>query len=117
VISRDWSNLGSSSWRSNLREEVHVCLVVFTPLARKIVFVIDGLHWADWLTCTAVHALIRVDVKHAIALVNTVNWTFVDASLVLDIYTWQRNNIRQLELLGLVVQSLFGVENITDVES
>jgi hypothetical protein len=116
VISRDWANFGSSSWRPNLREEVNVGLVVLAPLTRKIVFVIDRLNWANRLTGSAVHALIRVDVEHAVALVNTVNWTFIDASLVLDIYTWQRNNIRQLELLGLLVQILFGVENLDDLE-
>jgi hypothetical protein len=99
VISWNWANLGSASRGPNLGEEVNVCLVVLAPLTRKIVFVIDRLNWANGLASSTVHALIRVDVEHAVALVNTVNWTFIDASLVLDIYTWQRNNIRQLELL------------------
>jgi hypothetical protein len=106
VISRDWANFGSSSWGSNLGEEVNVCLVVLAPLARKIVLVIDRLNWANWFARTAIHTLIRVDVKHAVTLVNTIDWTFVDASFVLDIYTWQRDYI------GHVTNLLSGGVNI-----
>jgi hypothetical protein len=87
VISRDWSNFGSPSWGSNLREKVNIGLVVLTPFTRKIVFVIDSLYWANWLTSTAVHTLIRVDVKHAVALVDAVNWALIDTCFVLDIDT------------------------------
>jgi hypothetical protein len=87
VISRDWANFGSSSWRPNLREEVNVCLVVLAPLTRKIVFVIDRLNWANRLTGSAVHTLIRVDVEHAVALIDTVDGTLINASFVFDVYT------------------------------
>jgi hypothetical protein len=93
VISRDWSNFGSSSWRSNLREEVNIGLVVLTPFARKIVFVVNSLYWANRLASSAVHALIRVNVEHAVALVNTVNWTFIDTGFVFDIYTRKGNYV------------------------
>jgi hypothetical protein len=96
VVSRDWSNFGSSSWRSNLGEEVNVRLVVFTPLARKIVFVVNSLYWANWLTSTAVHTLIRVDVKHAVTLVYTVDRALVYAGFVFDVHTRKGNYIRHV---------------------
>jgi hypothetical protein len=89
VVSRDWSNFGSASWRSNLREEVNICLVVLTPLTRKIVFVVNSLYWANRLTSTAVHTLIRVDVKHAVTLVNAVDRALVNTCFVFNVYTWQ----------------------------
>jgi hypothetical protein len=93
VIPRDWSNFGSSSWRSNLTEEVNICLVVLAPLTRKIVFVIDRLNWANRLARTAVHTLIRVDIKHAVALVDAVNWALIDTGFVFDVYTRKGNYI------------------------
>jgi hypothetical protein len=96
VISRDWSNFGSPSWRSNLREEVHVCLVVLAPLTGKIVFVIDRLYWANWLTSTTVNTLVRVDVKHAVALIDAVDWALIDTCLVFNVYTGKRNYVCHL---------------------
>jgi hypothetical protein len=93
VISRYRSDFGRSTWRSNLGEKVNVGLVVLAPLTGKVVFVIDGLNWANRLTCTAVHTLIRVDIEHAIALINTIDRAFVDTSFVFDIYTWKRNYV------------------------
>jgi hypothetical protein len=60
-------------------------VVVLTPLARKVVLVVDRLYRAHWLASTAVHALIRVDVKHTVTLINAVDGTFVDAGFVLYI--------------------------------
>jgi hypothetical protein len=93
VISRDWSNFGSSTWRSNLREEVNVRLVVLTPLTREVVFVVNGLYWANWLTSTAVHALIRVDVKHAVTFIDAVDWALINAGLVFNIHTGKRDYV------------------------
>jgi hypothetical protein len=93
VISRNWANLGSASWRSNLGEKVNVGLVVFTPLTRKIVFVVNSLYWANWLTSTTVHTLVRVDVKHAVALVNAVDRALVNTSLVFNVYTWESDYV------------------------
>jgi len=87
VIAWNWADLGSSSRGSNLREEVNVRLVVFTPLARKIVFVIDSLNWANRLARSAVHTLIRVDVKHSAALIDAVDRALIDTGFVLDIDT------------------------------
>jgi hypothetical protein len=93
VISRDGANFGSPSWGSNLGEEVNVGFVVLTPLTRKIVFVVDGLYGANWLTCSAVHALIRVDVKHAVTLIDAVDWALIDTCLVFNIHTGKRDYV------------------------
>jgi hypothetical protein len=88
VVSRNWANLGSTTWGTNLGEKVNVRFVVLTPLARQVIFVVNGFHWANWLASTAVHALIRVDVKHAVALIDAVHRAFVDAGFVLYINAW-----------------------------
>jgi hypothetical protein len=93
MVSRDWSNFGSSSWGSNLGEKVNVRLVVLTPLTRQIVFVVNSLYRANRLASTAVHTLIRVDVKHAVALVNAIYWALIDTGFVFDIYTRKGNYI------------------------
>jgi hypothetical protein len=62
-------------------------------LLGDIIFVIDGLNWANWLTSTAVHAFIWVDVEHAIALINAVHWALIDAGLVLNIDTRKGNYV------------------------
>jgi hypothetical protein len=87
VISRNRSDFGRSTWGSDLGEKVNVGLVVLAPLTGKVVFVIDGLNGTNWLTCSAVHTLIRVDVKHAVTLVYTVDGTLINASFVFDVYT------------------------------
>jgi hypothetical protein len=87
VIAWNWANLRSASWGTNLGEKVNVRLVVLAPLTWQVVFVVNGLDRANWLTSSTVHALIRVDVKHAVALIDTVHRAFVDASFVFDINT------------------------------
>jgi hypothetical protein len=96
VVSRDWSDLGRSAWRSDLGEKVNVGLVVLAPLAREVVFVIDRFYWANRLTGPTVHALIRMDVKHAVALINAVHGAFVYTRFVFDIDTRQGNYVGHL---------------------
>jgi hypothetical protein len=86
VVARNFANFGSPTGRANFVEELNVGLVVVGPLAWKVVFVVDGFYWANRLASATVHALIRVDVKHAVALVNAVDRAFFNASLVLHIY-------------------------------
>jgi hypothetical protein len=85
VVSRNGSYFGSTAWGTNLGEKVNVRLVVLAPLTRQVVFVVDRLYGTNWLASTAVNALIRVDVKHAVTLINAVDGTFVDAGFVLYI--------------------------------
>jgi hypothetical protein len=63
------------------------------PRSWNIIFVIDCFNRTYWLAGAAIHALIRLDVKHAIAFVNAVHWTLFDAGLVLHIDTWLGNHI------------------------
>src|SRR4029453_14486046 len=53
----------------------------------------DGLHRADGLAGAAVHALLRVDVEHAVALVDAVDRTLLDAGLVLDVDAGLGNDV------------------------
>jgi hypothetical protein len=42
-------------------------------LSWDIIFIVDSFHWADRLTCTTIHALIWLDIKHARAFINAIN--------------------------------------------
>src|SRR6266545_434061 len=55
------------------------------PLGRDVVLVEDRLHRADGLAGAAVHALVGVDVEHAVALVDAVDRALLDAGLVLHV--------------------------------
>jgi hypothetical protein len=103
VIAWNWTNFGSSSWGSNLGEKVNVCLVVLTPLTREIIFVVDGLNWTNRLTRTAVNALIRVDVKHAVAFIYAVDGTLIDAGLVFNVDARKGNYISHLSSVASAV--------------
>jgi hypothetical protein len=49
----------------------------------KVVLVVNGFHRTDWFTGTAINTLIRVNVKHALALIYAVNGALVDTGFVL----------------------------------
>ena len=99
VIACYWTDLGSTTRRTNLIEEVDVDLVVVAPLPWKVILVVDGFDWTDWLASTAIHTLVRVNVEHTVALIDAVNWTFVDASFVLDVNARKGNYVSQSKLL------------------
>ena len=63
------------------------------PCSWHIIFIINCLNWANRLTCTAIHTLIRLDIKHSIALINTINWALFNAGLILNINTRLRNYV------------------------
>src|ERR1019366_8990692 len=73
-----------------------VRLVVVLPLIGDVVLVEDGLHRADRLAGAAVHALVRVDIEHALALVDAVDRAFLDARPVEHIDAWLRNDVRHV---------------------
>src|SRR5690606_29382975 len=85
VIVVDDADLRGAPGRTDLAEEVDVRRVVVRPLLRQIVLVEDRLDGADRFARAAVHAFIRVDVEHAVALVDAVDRALVDAGPVLDI--------------------------------
>src|SRR3954454_18472563 len=75
-------------------EEFNVGLVVFGPLVRCVVLVVDGLYGADRFTGTTVNALVGVDVERALPFVDTVNRALLNTCLVLDIHARLRNYVR-----------------------
>src|SRR4029078_8451339 len=81
----DLPELGRAAGRAELVEEVDVGVVVALPLLGGVVLVEDRLDRADRLTSTAVDALVGGDVEHALALVDAVDRTLVDAGPVLEV--------------------------------
>src|SRR5215211_5505022 len=83
------ADLGEPAGRAegvgSLGEEGRVGGGEVLPLGGHVVLVEDGLHRADGLAGAAVHAFVGVDVEHAVALVDAVDRTFLDAGLVLDV--------------------------------
>src|SRR5512132_3842783 len=72
------------------------------PLGRHVIVVEDGLHRTDRLAGAAVHALLGVDVEHAVALVDAVDRTLFDAGLVLDVDAGLGDDIGHLRVDPLV---------------
>jgi hypothetical protein len=62
-------------------------------LLGNVVLVIDCLYRTNWLTSSAVHALVWVDVKHAVALINAIHRAFFNAGLVFQVHTRQSDNV------------------------
>src|SRR4029453_17360340 len=83
------ADLGESAGRAErvgaLGEEGGVGGGEVLPLGGHAVLVEEGLHRADGLTGAAVRGLVGVDVEHAVALVDAVDRTLLDAGLVLDV--------------------------------
>ena len=78
VIFPGWPNLTCATWRTKLIKEFGVYRLVFIPLGRDIIFVIDGLNWADRLARATVDTFIRLDIEHTFALIDAINRTFFD---------------------------------------
>src|SRR5260370_2778167 len=93
VVPVDLADLGRPAGRSELIEELDVHLVEVLPLLRDIVLVVDGLYRANRLTRTTVDALVRVDVKLALALIDAVDRALFDARLVEQIHTGLRDDV------------------------
>src|SRR5512132_1293215 len=78
------------------------------PLGGDVVVVEDGLHRADRLAGATVHALVGVDVEHAVALVDAVDRALLDAGLVLDVDAGLGDDVGHLRVDPLVAAS-FGL--------
>src|SRR5215831_2351285 len=79
MVLADLPSLGCTAWRTKILEEFDVDLVVLLPLRGHVILVVNGFNRADRLASPAVHALIRVDVKHALALVDAIDGALLDA--------------------------------------
>jgi hypothetical protein len=93
VVRVDLANLAGATWRADALEKLNVGLVIIGPLGREVVFIINGLDRTDRLAGTAINALIGVNVKHAVTLVNAVDWALFDASLVFNIHARQSDDV------------------------
>ena len=82
----DWTIGGSAAQIADFSEEVDSGILVPSPLVRQIILIEDGLGGTHRFACTAVDALVGVDVQRAGTLVNAVDGALVHASLVLDIH-------------------------------
>src|SRR5262245_15909833 len=82
MVVRDLPDLGRAAGRAQVREELHVDPIEVLQLIRQVVLVEDRLYRANRLACSAVHALIWVDVHHPRTLIDAVHWALVDARLV-----------------------------------
>ena len=101
VIVRDDADLGGTTRRADLVEELDVGLVVVLPFFRQVVFVVDRLDGAYGFARAAVDAFVGVDVQRAFALVDTVNGALVDAGAILDIDARESDHIRHSTSLRL----------------
>src|SRR6202012_5287537 len=99
VVLADLPGLRRAARRAELLEEVDVDLVVVLPLLGDVVLVVDGLDRAHRLARPAVHTLVRVDVEHALALVDAVHRALFDAGPVKHIDAGQRDDVGHVELL------------------
>src|SRR5699024_5613272 len=93
VVLLDHAELGGAARAAEVVEELDVGFVVVGPLLGRVVLVVGRLAGADRLAGTAVHALVGVDVETALALVDAVDGTFLDAGLVLEVHTGLRDDV------------------------
>jgi len=54
---------GSPTGRSDFVKELHIGLVIFGPLFRNVVFVVNSFNRTYGFARTAVHTFVRVNVK------------------------------------------------------
>jgi hypothetical protein len=87
------ANLCSATRGPNLNEELCIDLRKFFPLTWNIIFVIDCLNWADRLAGSTIDALIGLDIEHAVAFVDAIDWALFNAGFILHIDTWLGNYI------------------------
>src|SRR5699024_5132743 len=99
MVAVDLADLGGPTGGTQVVEEVHVGIVEVRPLLGEVVLVVDGLDGADRLTRATVNAFVRVDVEHALTLVDAIHGALVDASLVQHINTGLRDDVGHVVLL------------------
>jgi uncharacterized membrane protein YGL010W len=99
MIAIGQTDLACTTWGSELNEELAINCAILLPLRWDIIFVIDRFHRTDWLTGTTIHALIGLDIEHAIAFIDAIHWALFDAGLIFHIDTWLGNYIGHAGLL------------------
>jgi len=89
VVAVNQPNLRGTTWRTDGFKKFDVGLVIVRPLGRQVILVINRLNRANGLASATVNTLVRVNVKHAVALIDAVNRAFINAGFVFDVNTWQ----------------------------
>src|SRR6478735_8951568 len=85
VVLVDDAELRGAAGAAEVVEGLDVGVVVVGPLLGDVVLVVDRPDGADRLARTAVDALVGVDVERALALVDAVDRTLLDAGAVLEV--------------------------------
>jgi hypothetical protein len=70
-------------------------------LGWDIIFIVNRFNGADWLAGATVNALIWLDIKHPLALVDAINRALLDTGFVLHIDTRKGDHIGHLRLLSI----------------
>src|SRR5690242_21759813 len=84
VVLVDLAYLGGTAGGAEIFEELHVRPVEVLPLVRHVVLVEDRLNGADRLTGAAVDSLVRVDIEHALAIIDAVDLALLYAWLAVQ---------------------------------
>lgn len=63
VVSAGVAELGCAPRGAEFVEEFDIGLVIFGPLLRSVILVIDGFDWADGFAGAAVDTLVRLNVQ------------------------------------------------------
>jgi hypothetical protein len=87
------TDLCSSTWGAKFYEKLGINFWILFPFAGNVILIINRLDWTDRLARTAIDALIRLDVEHAVAFINAIHWALFDAGLIFHIDTWLSNHI------------------------
>src|SRR5262249_13623145 len=93
VVLVDLSHLGGAAGGPKIVKELHVGLVEVLPLVGHVVLVEDRFHRAHRFARATVHALVRVDVKHALALVDAIHGALLDAGFVEQVHAGLRDDV------------------------
>jgi hypothetical protein len=93
VVFIDQANFACATRRTHAIEELDVGCGVLLPLLGNVVFVVDRFNRADRFAGAAINTLIGLDVEHAVALVDAVNWALFDAGLVLKVDARLRDDV------------------------
>ncbi len=54
--------LVGAAWGSEVIKESDIGVIVVGPFFWSVIFILDGFNRTDWFACSAVNALIRVDI-------------------------------------------------------
>jgi predicted membrane GTPase involved in stress response len=83
----------STARGSQLVKELGVDVKELLLVAGQVILVVDSLDGAHGLTGTAINALLRVNIKATLTLVNAVDRALFDASTILDVHAGQTDDV------------------------